>query len=125
MDPEQIILPEKVWQGIELINQQEYFAAHELLEIAWREEPAQIRRLYQGLLQAGVGYHHLLRKNYRGALKSFSHAHQNLEAWLNSTIIPLDLQDLSHQMNDTENWINQGANGRNRPLFIRSVRPTS
>ncbi len=49
MDPEPIFLPEKVWQGIELINRQEYFAAHELLEIAWREEPAPIRHVISGI----------------------------------------------------------------------------
>ena len=31
-------------------------------------EPAPIRRLYQGILQVGVGFYHLRNGNYRGTL---------------------------------------------------------
>lgn len=54
-------------QGIDLFNRQEYFACHEVLEDAWNVERGEVRILYKGILQVGVGCYHLLRHNYRGA----------------------------------------------------------
>ncbi len=68
-------------EGLRLFNAGEYFEAHEELEAAWRDEPGRIRDLYQGILQVGVAYYHLLRGNYRGALKVFARAFPLLEAF--------------------------------------------
>jgi hypothetical protein len=35
----------------------------------WRSEPRPVRDLYQGVLQVGVAFHHLMNRNYPGALK--------------------------------------------------------
>jgi predicted metal-dependent hydrolase len=51
---------------VRLFNEGRYFEAHEVLEDAWRAEPGPERRLYQGLLQVGVGLHHGRRGNLRG-----------------------------------------------------------
>jgi len=53
--------------GIEQFNRGEYFECHETLEALWLAEPTSLRRLYQGILQVGVGLHHLRAGNYRGA----------------------------------------------------------
>jgi len=55
-------------EGIRLFNQGRWFEAHEVLEQAWLDEPTPLRRLYQGILQVGVGLHHGRRGNRRGAL---------------------------------------------------------
>jgi uncharacterized protein len=34
----------------------------------WLEEPDDVRYLYQGILQVGVGYLHLMRANHHGAV---------------------------------------------------------
>lgn len=68
-------------QGILLFNQGMYFAAHEELEIAWREEPGRIRQLYQGILEAGVAYLHLQRKNLVGARKVLARSMRWLRQW--------------------------------------------
>jgi uncharacterized protein len=39
-----------------------------VLERAWLDEPTPLRRLYQGILQVGVGLHHARRGNLPGAL---------------------------------------------------------
>jgi predicted metal-dependent hydrolase len=65
--------------GIRCFNAGEYFEAHEWLETAWREERGEIRNLYRGILQVGVGYHHLTRGNYTGAIKLFERCRQWLE----------------------------------------------
>lgn len=60
-------LPDKVLEGIRLFNAREFFEQHEALEEAWLAEPAPVRDLYRGILQIGVGFYHLERKNFRGA----------------------------------------------------------
>ena len=54
--------------GVHMFNAGEYFEQHEVLEELWRAEPGQIRELYQGILQVGVGCYHLQRGNYHGAV---------------------------------------------------------
>lgn len=54
--------------GIEQFNRGEFFEQHETLEAAWIAEEDPLRYLYQGILQVGVGFHHLTaRRNARGA----------------------------------------------------------
>jgi predicted metal-dependent hydrolase len=67
-------LPRMAVYGLELFNRGEYFEAHEALETAWREETGQVRELYRGILQVAVGYFHIQRGNYRGAMKMFFRA---------------------------------------------------
>lgn len=54
--------------AIEQFNAREYFECHETLEALWNADPGPTRILYKGVLQVGVGCHHLLRGNYRGTL---------------------------------------------------------
>lgn len=55
-------------EGIAQFNRGEYFGQHETLELLWRAEPRGVRRLYQGILQVGVAFHHLRRRNYHGTV---------------------------------------------------------
>ena len=61
-------LPAGVAEGIRLFNAREFFAAHEAIEHEWHAERRPIRRLYQGILQIGVGFLHALRGNHAGSL---------------------------------------------------------
>jgi predicted metal-dependent hydrolase len=54
-------------EGIDLFNAGEFFECHEVLEDIWKAETDSVRYLYQGILQIGVGLHHLRNGNYRGA----------------------------------------------------------
>ena len=71
VDPEECAkpLPSLALQGIEEFNQGLYFECHETLEDAWNDEQGITRILYQGLLQIAVGYLHITRQNWRGAVK--------------------------------------------------------
>jgi hypothetical protein len=60
--------PPGVLEGIALFNAGAYFEAHETLEHEWHAERGPVRRLYQGILQIGVGFHHARNRNYRGAI---------------------------------------------------------
>lgn len=74
------ILDPRAIKGIQLFNQKKFFAAHEELELAWRDEPGGIRDLYRGILQIGVAYYHIQHRNFTGAQKMFIRA----EKWLAS-----------------------------------------
>jgi hypothetical protein len=54
--------------AVAMFNAGEFFEQHEVLEELWREASGPPRELYQGILQVGVGFHHLERGNQRGAL---------------------------------------------------------
>ncbi len=48
-------------------NRGEYFEQHETLEVLWRATRSPVRDLYHGILQIGVGLHHLRNRNHHGA----------------------------------------------------------
>lgn len=58
--------PPQLLEGIAQFNRGEYFEQHETLELLWRAERREVRRLYQGILQIGVAFHHLRRCNHHG-----------------------------------------------------------
>lgn len=68
-------------EGLRLFNAGKYFEAHEALETAWREEEGKIRDLYRGVLQIGVVYLHITRRNYNGAVKVYKRSQRWLKDW--------------------------------------------
>lgn len=61
-------LPPGVREGIRLFNERKFYECHEEIEHEWHAERGPIRRLYQGILQIGVGFHHARHGNHRGAV---------------------------------------------------------
>ncbi len=56
--------------ALKQFNRGEYWHQHETLETIWRAEKDEtIRNFYKGILQIGVGFHHITRRNYNGAVK--------------------------------------------------------
>jgi predicted metal-dependent hydrolase len=66
-------------EGIAQFNRGEYFEQHETLEILWRAEARPVRRLYQGILQIGVAFHHLRRLNHHGVVYMLTRGPMYLE----------------------------------------------
>src|SRR5947207_3881552 len=60
--------PALLLEGIAQFNRGEYFEQHETLERLWRAERREVRRLYQGILQIGVAFHHLRKQNHHGTV---------------------------------------------------------
>ncbi len=60
--------PPGVLRGIALFNERAFYEQHEEIEAEWHAEHGPVRRLYQGILQIGVGFHHACNGNYRGAV---------------------------------------------------------
>jgi predicted metal-dependent hydrolase len=74
--------PPQLLAGIAQFNRGEFFEQHETLELLWRATPDEIRHLYEGILQIGVGMHHLLvKRNFHGATVKIDHGIQLLEAF--------------------------------------------
>ena len=61
--------PARLVEGINLFNARDFFECHEVIELAWNEEPGPVRVMYQGILQIGVACYHIQNKNWRGAMK--------------------------------------------------------
>lgn len=61
-------LPVGVQEGIRLFNQRRFYEQHEVIEHEWHAERTAIRVMYQGILQIGVGFHHALNGNFKGAV---------------------------------------------------------
>lgn len=56
--------------AFEQFNRGEFWAQHETLEEIWRAETDEsMRNFYKGILQVGVGFYHITRQNYSGAVK--------------------------------------------------------
>jgi uncharacterized protein len=60
--------PPQLIEAIAQFNRGEYFEQHETLELLWRAESRDIRDLYQGILQIGVAFHHLRKRNHHGTV---------------------------------------------------------
>jgi hypothetical protein len=71
--------PALLIKGIGQFNKGRYWECHETLELLWRAEPRPLRDLYQGILQVGVGFHHLRNGNYHGAVKVLGRSLARLE----------------------------------------------
>jgi Domain of unknown function (DUF309) len=84
---------------VRLFNEGRWFEAHEVLEDAWRAEPTEVRRLYQGLLQVGVGLHHASRGNLRGALSLLDRGIARLEPF-RPRCLGLDVERLLRDAGD-------------------------
>jgi DUF309 family protein family protein len=67
-------------KGINLINNQHFFEAHEVLEDLWRPMPLDDphRPLMQGLVQIAVALHHCSTGNRTGALSVMRRAANNI-----------------------------------------------
>ncbi|MGH2582713.1 MAG: DUF309 domain-containing protein [Anaerolineales bacterium] len=68
-------------RGIELFDNRHYWEAHEALEAAWKDERGPARHLYKGILQAGVMYLQLERRNFIGMAKMYERCKKWLHPW--------------------------------------------
>ncbi len=69
-------LSELVLKGLHEFNAHEFFECHETLEEAWNAETGPVRELYRVILQVGLAYYQIERRNYLGALQMFLRTQQ-------------------------------------------------
>ena len=68
-------------EGIRLYNEGKYFVAHEAFEEAWRAEEEPDRRLYQGMLQAGIVFMHARNRYPKGVFSMYKRCSVWLGPW--------------------------------------------
>lgn len=64
--------------GLDLIRSRDFFAAHEELELAWREASAEERDFFQGLVHVAVAWYQAGRGNRRGCERQLEKACRRL-----------------------------------------------
>lgn len=81
--PEDLVLPpgEALAEANRLLAAAEPFAAHEVLESAWKAAVPAERRLWQGLAQLAVGLTHAQRGNARGAISLLRRGRDRIEPY--------------------------------------------
>jgi uncharacterized protein len=73
-------------QGVAHFNRGEFFEAHEVWEVLWRETPGPSADLYKGLIQCAVALHHLRRGNLDGARRVYQRQRQYLSRFSPTTL---------------------------------------
>jgi predicted metal-dependent hydrolase len=68
----------KYLHGIALLNEAEFFDAHEALEDVWRAAPPENKKFLQGLIQVAVAFHHYSTGNRVGMRSVLERAIKNL-----------------------------------------------
>tara|TARA_B110000014_G_C20065476_1_gene555225 strand:+ start:336 stop:725 length:390 start_codon:yes stop_codon:yes gene_type:complete len=88
--------PPLLLAGVTQFNRGEFFEQHETLEDLWLDEPRDIRRLYQGILQIGVAMHHISRCNHHGAVHMLTRGPNYLQPFT-PTCQTIDVNNLLDQ----------------------------
>src|SRR6266852_9205226 len=66
-------------QGIDLFNEGRFFECHEAWEEIWKRSDGEVKRFYQGLIQAAVAILHAQRGNLEGARSLHQKACEKLD----------------------------------------------
>ena len=67
--------------GLQCYRREEFFEAHEHWEIVWLKSQEPEKTFLQALIQVTAAFHHLQRKNVRGALSLLEAALRRLEPY--------------------------------------------
>jgi predicted metal-dependent hydrolase len=109
--------------GVELFNNAQFFAAHEVWEDVWRAENSHFRKNFlQGLIQIAVGLHHRSTGNLRGAISLLNRASRNL-AWYPAEFDGIQLGSLLQQVQGCLEALARGEAVVLLPRVERGVQP--
>jgi len=95
----EIIMCEKIKDGLTHFNNEQFFDAHEVLESAWKLDHSKRKVLIQGLVQFSVGCYHARRKNWVGAERVLLRARSKLVPFQDSSSF-VDITLVLSQLND-------------------------
>ena len=101
--------------GIELINQGSYYAAHDVLEEVWKNTHGWTKPFYQGMVQVAISLHHFSTGNLVGAQSVLRKCRANLAEFPDS-FSGVDLRDLMHQL---QHWQEAMASGGPYPAPVK------
>lgn len=74
--------PTEYLKFVELFNRGDFFEAHEVLELKWREDQSDTRDFYQGLIQIAAVFVHILKGTPDGGRRLLQTATNYFEKYL-------------------------------------------
>lgn len=101
-------LPATFEEAIALFNQRRFFECHEVIEDLWRPLPkGPEKRFLQGVLQVGIGLHHLEQGNYTGAKNLLNEGVEKLKtiAAQSAYVPPIELNAFLQSSNGALNTL--------------------
>ncbi len=72
------LMDSRIQDGIQLFNEREFFACHDVLEDYWSELTGREKSFFQGLIQAAVALFHFEEGNLGGARRMYVSCRANL-----------------------------------------------
>ena len=73
--------PPQYLEGLRLLNDQDFFESHDVLEELWADIVGDERQFYQGLIQVAVALFHFSNGNLGGARKLYHSSHKYLQQY--------------------------------------------
>jgi uncharacterized protein len=101
--------------GVELIRAGEYFAAHEVLEDAWRAAAPDERDFFQGLVHVAVAWYQAGRGNRTGCERQLEKATRRLKAYAPEHR-DVDVADVLRRVDEAATVVDGGSLELPRPL---------
>jgi predicted metal-dependent hydrolase len=95
-------------RGLELIRARSFFEAHEELELAWREAPAEERDFFQGLVHVAVAWYQAERENHYGCERQLEKAARRLAPYAPAHC-GIDVADVLAQVRDAQATVTAGS----------------
>lgn len=101
-------MSEELERGCSLIRAGEYFAAHELLEDAWRGSAPEERDFFQGLVHVAVAWYQAGRGNAAGCRRQLEKASRRLAPFAPAHR-GVDVADLLRQLREAAAVAERGS----------------
>jgi uncharacterized protein len=107
---------DELGRGVELFNNGEFFAAHEVLEDVWRASRPEDKKFFQGLTQVAVAFHHHSTGNLVGMQSVLRRAIENLEKFP----LPSHRIDVEGLLKSLRNW-REAMQNKSAPPGLPSI----
>jgi len=98
-------------RAIQEFNDHRFFECHETLEALWLQGHSQTRLFYQGILQIAVGFLHVRRRNFRGAVRLMGSGIDKLQAFMPS-FMGVDVEGLVRESSAALQWLTINGEAR-------------
>ncbi len=89
--------PSHYLEGLQLFNEREFFACHDVLEELWTDVIGEEKEFYQGLIQAAVALFHFENTNLGGAARMYLSAKRYLKKY-HSPYMGIDLNQFLNDL---------------------------
>lgn len=112
-DEHTLAYPNEYLAGIDLYNEREFHAAHDVWEDRWRDMAGPREKLFlQAMIQSAVAFHHLEIGRPGAARRMYQLAKEKFARLETSCFMSLDLEDYQAQLDGALSWLESGPDPR-------------